>query len=96
MKLKTPPMAFSKKIQRMDLFANSFLFAGMVGLLVGITEGGINYPWSNWRVITAIGGGMTASTIFESNIGCLFLHDISAWNRFIWRDLYSSDLFPVN
>ena len=64
MKLNTPSMPLARKIHRMDILANTALLAGMIGILYAITEGGIAYPWSSWRIIVALAGGAAGLVLF--------------------------------
>ena len=64
MKLNKPEMPLMAKIHRMDIVANLVLLAGVVGILIAVTDGGIIYAWSSWRIITALVGGCVGLIVF--------------------------------
>lgn len=64
MKLNTPPMPFKEKIQRMDLFGNLVLMASVVAILIAVTEGGVEYPWSSLRIWLPLTLGLLGMVAF--------------------------------
>lgn len=57
-------MALKDKIRRMDIFANLILFGSVVGILIGVTEGGVQHPWSDRRVWAPMVAGIIGLVIF--------------------------------
>lgn len=64
MKLQTPEMPFKAKLHRMDIPANLILLASVVGILFAVTDGGIIYLWSNWRIIISLVLGLVGLALF--------------------------------
>lgn len=62
--IKVAPMPRKEKLERMDLFGNLILFGSVVGILIGVTEGGIKHPWSDWRIYTPLAAGVAGFFIF--------------------------------
>lgn len=64
MKLSSSQVQLASKLHRMDVVANTFLLCGMVGILIGITEGGIVYPWSDWKIVLSFTCGIIGLLLF--------------------------------
>lgn len=64
MKLHTPEMTLMAKIHRMDIIPNLVLLGSVIGLLVGITDGGVLHPWSSWRILGPLIGGGVGLVLF--------------------------------
>lgn len=64
MKLNTPPMPLKAKIHRMDFGANMVLLGSVIAILVAVTEGGIEHPWSSWRILAPFLIGWAGMVLF--------------------------------
>ncbi|KAI1112818.1 major facilitator superfamily domain-containing protein [Nemania sp. NC0429] len=47
-----------KALYRVDYLGNLIFIPGMIAILFGLISGGIDFPWSSWRVILPLGIGL--------------------------------------
>ncbi|PWN51683.1 MFS general substrate transporter [Violaceomyces palustris] len=64
MNLNTPKMDLRSKIERMDLIGNLILLGSVVGILISVTEGGIEYDWSDYRAVVPLACGLGGMLLF--------------------------------
>ncbi|SPO29102.1 related to Major Facilitator invovled in MEL transport [Ustilago trichophora] len=62
--IKVPLLEGKEKWQRLDLFGNTILFGSVTSVLIAVTEGGIKYHWSNWRVWVPLVAGLLGLALF--------------------------------
>ncbi|OSX62054.1 hypothetical protein POSPLADRAFT_1074411 [Postia placenta MAD-698-R-SB12] len=54
LKLKTPRSTFRQKMRRIDLIGNIIIMGSSTAALLGLTWGGVQYPWSSARVLVPL------------------------------------------
>lgn len=64
MKLQTPPMPLMDKIHRMDIIGNLILLGSVISILIGVTEGGVEHPWSSVRIAVPLAAGLAGLVLF--------------------------------
>ncbi|EEQ33375.1 hypothetical protein McanMca71_001370 [Microsporum canis] len=64
MKVKTSKLDKSG-LQQIDFLGNLIFIPSMVSLLLGLVTGGIEYPWSSWRIILPLVLGIVGWIIFH-------------------------------
>ncbi|KAK7012809.1 efflux pump FUS6 [Favolaschia claudopus] len=52
--LRTPPGSFAAKIKKIDFIGNVLVVASTTSLMIGLTWGGVQYPWSSPRILTSL------------------------------------------
>ncbi|SPO29780.1 related to Major Facilitator invovled in MEL transport [Ustilago trichophora] len=62
--IKVPLLKGKEKWQRLDLVGNAILFGSVTSVLIAVTEGGIKYHWSNWRVWVPLVVGVLGLVLF--------------------------------
>lgn len=68
---KPAPSTFREKIAKIDFSGNTIFIASTVSVLIGITWGGVVYPWSSYKVIVPLILGFVGLGLFvtyEGNI----------------------------
>ncbi|GBE84300.1 Efflux pump FUS6 [Sparassis crispa] len=71
LRLRTPPGALSEKLQMVDWIGNLLVIAATTSATIGLTWGGVQYPWSSARILVPlILGlcGLVAFLVFEAFI----------------------------
>lgn len=83
--IKVPLLKGKEKWQRLDLFGNAILFGSVTSILIAVTEGGIKYHWSNWRVWVPLVAGVLGLVLFV----------VIEWvpNRLAPKPVFPLDLF---
>ena len=51
LQLKSPRDSFREKLMKLDWFGNALIIASTTACILGLTWGGIKYPWSSPRVL---------------------------------------------
>ncbi|KAL1941010.1 hypothetical protein VTO73DRAFT_7646 [Trametes versicolor] len=54
LKLKTPPAPFSERFSRIDWIGNVLVIGSTTSALLGLTWGGVQFPWSSARVLVPL------------------------------------------
>lgn len=62
--IRVPLLSGRDKWQRLDLVGNLVLFGSVTSILIAVTEGGIQYEWSDWRVYVPLAVGVVGFLIF--------------------------------
>lgn len=68
LQLKAPRDSFREKLMKLDWFGNALIIASTTACILGLTWGGIKYPWSSPRVLVPlIMGivGMIGAIVYE-------------------------------
>lgn len=66
MKVKKGPKVPSQtKLRQVDWLGNSIFIPSIVSLLLGLVQGGIQHPWSSWRIILPIVLGISGWALFH-------------------------------
>ncbi|KAJ3733198.1 iron permease [Lentinula guzmanii] len=66
--LQTPAGAFGEKIARIDWIGNSLVMAATTSTMIGLTLGGIQYPWTSAHILVPLIlgiAGLAAFMIYE-------------------------------
>ncbi|CAO1634703.1 unnamed protein product [Parajaminaea phylloscopi] len=64
LRLKTPPMKFRDQIHRMDIFGNMILLGSVIAILIAVTEGGVEHPWTDKRIWLSLTCGLCGLVLF--------------------------------
>ncbi|KAJ7489650.1 major facilitator superfamily domain-containing protein [Mycena galericulata] len=64
LRLKTPTGTMGEKLSRMDWIGNFLVIASSSSVIIGLTWGGIQYPWSSPRVLVPLCVGVFGLAIF--------------------------------
>lgn len=56
--------SISNMFRRVDLFGNALLIAAILAVLLALTYGGAEHPWSSWRVILPLVLGILGTAAF--------------------------------
>ncbi|KAI0667901.1 Mfs1.2 [Trametes maxima] len=64
LKLPTPPGSLSGKIGRLDWFGNLLVIASTTAVVIGLTWGGVQYPWSSANVLAPLIIGLCGLVFF--------------------------------
>ncbi|KAJ7131555.1 major facilitator superfamily domain-containing protein [Mycena crocata] len=64
LKLKTPPGTVREKLGRMDWIGNFLVIAASSAVVIALTWGGIQYPWSSARVLVPLCLGVVGLGVF--------------------------------
>lgn len=62
---KGPQTPSQSKIHQMDWLGNAIFIPSMISLLLGLVMGGIQHPWSSWRIILPIVLGIIGWIMFH-------------------------------
>lgn len=65
MRVKTGRQSGNHRFSEIDYLGNIIFIPSMTSLLLGLIMGGIQYPWSNWRVILCLILGVLGWTTFH-------------------------------
>lgn len=60
-RLKSPVVPLGDKLNKIDWVGTGIFIFSMTTLLVGITAGGVQYPWSSWKVLLLIWLGVVGA-----------------------------------
>ncbi|KAH9954080.1 iron permease [Russula dissimulans] len=64
LRLKTPPANLKEKLGKMDIIGNILIMASTTSIVIGVTWGGIQYPWSSAHVLSPLVIGFVGLGIF--------------------------------
>ncbi|KAJ7183522.1 major facilitator superfamily domain-containing protein [Mycena filopes] len=64
LRLKTPPGTIREKLGRMDWIGNFLVIASSSAVIIALTWGGIQYPWSSPRVLVPLCLGVVGLGVF--------------------------------
>ncbi|KZP08866.1 iron permease [Athelia psychrophila] len=64
LRLKNPPGTIREKLARMDWIGNVLVIAASSSLLIALTWGGVQYPWSSPHVLTPLVLGVVGFGVF--------------------------------
>lgn len=56
---------FWSRLARLDWLGNLIFIPSMISLLLGLTMGGVQYPWSSWRIIVPLVAGVCGWVAFH-------------------------------
>lgn len=62
--IRTPPLKGRDRWQKLDLLGNGILFGSVTSILIAVTEGGIKYRWSDFRVYVPLIAGVLGFLVF--------------------------------
>ncbi|KAJ7437589.1 iron permease [Mycena galericulata] len=62
--LRTPPGAFSEKIKKIDFIGNMLVAGATASIMIGLTWGGVQYPWSSPRILATLIVGCIGILVF--------------------------------
>jgi MFS family permease len=68
LRLKFKTSTFTDKLRRVDWIGGILFIGSMTGFLMGLSWGGVMYPWSSWRTLVPIivsAVGLVAFVIYE-------------------------------
>lgn len=84
-KLSKPQLSLSEKILRLDLVGSLILFASIVSLLLGLSEGGVRAPWVSVQILLPLSLGVVGLALFL----------LAEWipNRFVKHPIFPLHLF---
>ncbi|KAI9155655.1 major Facilitator Superfamily protein [Paramyrothecium foliicola] len=57
--------SFATRASQIDYLGNAIFIPSMVALLIGLIEGGIEHPWSSWRIIVPLVLGAVGWIVFH-------------------------------
>ncbi|KAI0268427.1 major facilitator superfamily domain-containing protein [Russula aff. rugulosa BPL654] len=52
--LKTPPATLREKLSKIDIIGNILVTGSTTSIVIGLTWGGVRYPWSSTRVLSLL------------------------------------------
>ncbi|GJE91675.1 MFS general substrate transporter [Phanerochaete sordida] len=64
LRLKTPPGSVREKLGRMDWIGNALIIASSTSCVLGLTWGGIRYPWTSSHVLAPLMTGIIGIVVF--------------------------------
>nr|GAT44485.1 MFS general substrate transporter [Mycena chlorophos] len=64
LRLRTPPGTISEKMSRIDWVGNILVIASSSAVIIGLTWGGIQFPWGSWHVLVPLVLGLTGLVVF--------------------------------
>ncbi|KAN0107400.1 MFS general substrate transporter [Russula decolorans] len=64
LRLKTPPATLREKLSKMDIIGNILVTGSTTSVVVGLTWGGVQYPWSSARVLFPLIIGLLGLCVF--------------------------------
>ncbi|KAK6614727.1 multidrug resistance protein fnx1 [Botrytis cinerea] len=94
--------AWRHSLARIDYLGNAIFIASITSILLGLIQGGVNYPWASWRTILPIALGWI---VFVQQDYCVeptmplrpFAHRTSATSQLGTSPLKSGiDILPIN
>ncbi|KAJ6620570.1 MFS general substrate transporter [Mycena sp. CBHHK59/15] len=62
--LPTPPGTLKEKLSRMDWIGNAIIISSTSAAIIGLTWGGVQYPWSSSRVLVPLILGLCGVIVF--------------------------------
>ncbi|KAH8102978.1 Mfs1.2 [Cristinia sonorae] len=79
LRLPTPPGTLKEKMGRMDWIGNLLCIGSTTSFIVGLTWGGVTYPWSSARVSVALAVGVAGFAAFIAYEAKLAKNPIIPW-----------------
>ncbi|KAH9993179.1 major facilitator superfamily domain-containing protein [Russula vinacea] len=64
LRLKTPPATLREKFSKMDIIGNFLVTGSTTSVVIGLTWGGVQYPWSSGRVLSPLVIGLIGLVVF--------------------------------
>ncbi|KAH9993506.1 major facilitator superfamily domain-containing protein [Russula compacta] len=64
MRLKTPPATLKEKLSKMDFIGNLLIIGSITSVVIGLTWGGVQYPWSSAHVLSPLIVGLIGLVVF--------------------------------
>ncbi|KAH9962046.1 major facilitator superfamily domain-containing protein [Russula compacta] len=64
MRLKTPPATLREKLSKMDFIGNLLVIGSTTSVVIGLTWGGVQYPWSSAHVLSPLIVGLIGLVVF--------------------------------
>ncbi|CAI7606744.1 unnamed protein product [Penicillium glandicola] len=64
LKLITPDDGFAEKLRQIDYWGTMLLVSSLTSILIPLTWGGIEYPWSSWRTVVPLVIGLAVFAVF--------------------------------
>ncbi|KAH9962025.1 major facilitator superfamily domain-containing protein [Lactifluus volemus] len=64
MRLKTPPATLREKLQKMDIIGNILITGSITSVVIGLTWGGVRFPWSSVHVLAPLIVGFVGMSLF--------------------------------
>ncbi|KAI9510085.1 major facilitator superfamily domain-containing protein [Russula earlei] len=64
LRLKTPPATLKEKLEKMDIIGNVLVTGSTTSVVIGLTWGGITYPWSSAHVLSPLVIGLVGLCVF--------------------------------
>jgi hypothetical protein len=68
LRLNHKTSTFADKLRRVDWIGGVMFIGSMTGFLIGLSWGGVMYPWSSWRTLVPLivcGFGLVAFIVYE-------------------------------
>ncbi|KAJ6474403.1 major facilitator superfamily domain-containing protein [Mycena vitilis] len=62
--LRTPPGTFSEKFRKIDFIGNAIVAGATTSLMIGLTWGGVQYPWNSPRILVTLILGCVGLGVF--------------------------------
>ncbi|KAH9954618.1 major facilitator superfamily domain-containing protein [Lactifluus volemus] len=64
LRLKTPPATLREKLSKIDFIGNVLIIASMAAFVIGLTWGGVRYPWSSVHILMPLIFGFVGLSLF--------------------------------
>ncbi|KAH9993180.1 major facilitator superfamily domain-containing protein [Russula vinacea] len=64
LRLKTPPATLREKFSKMDIIGNFLVTGSTTSVVIGLTWGGVQYPWSSGQVLSPLAVGLIGLVVF--------------------------------
>ncbi|KAH9962019.1 iron permease [Lactifluus volemus] len=64
MRLKTPLATLREKLHKMDIIGNILITGSITSLVIGLTWGGVRFPWSSVHVLAPLVVGFVGMSLF--------------------------------
>ncbi|KAN0107384.1 MFS general substrate transporter [Russula decolorans] len=64
LRLKTPPATLREKLSKMDIIGNILVIGSTTSVVIGLTWGGVRYPWSSAHVLSPLVIGLVGLGVF--------------------------------
>ncbi|KAH9962072.1 major facilitator superfamily domain-containing protein [Lactifluus volemus] len=64
LRLRTPPATLREKLSKIDFIGNALIIGSVTSLVIGLTWGGVRYPWSSVHVSVPLIFGFVGLSLF--------------------------------
>ncbi|KAL4246492.1 MFS transporter superfamily protein [Abortiporus biennis] len=64
LKLKTPTLSLREKFSRIDWIGNLLIIGSSAAAVIGLTWGGVKYPWTSWHTLVPLIIGLVGIVVF--------------------------------